>query len=140
MVFDAPDYSAALERFVDAYEGSRGRAVRLAPLVFQFYARMFSDRRLSRSPRQTVNAVLAYFVVPDDVMPEAELGPVGLMDDLYIAAYAYRQLRKEVSDEILNDAWLGDVELSDAMVVVYSESRAELGKRTREALRLAGLS
>ena len=138
-MFEAPDYAAALERFVHEYEGSRARAVRWAPSIFQMYARLFMDDRLPRSSRATVNAVLAYMVVPDDLMPEAELGPVGLMDDLYVAAHAYRTLRRELPPEIFADAWTGDDDLETAMAEAYSESRAELGKRTRDALRLAGL-
>ncbi len=139
-VFEAPDYAASLSRFVSAYQGSRQRAVRLAPDVFSFYARLLVDARLPRSDRPVVTAVLAYFVVPDDVLPEAELGPLGLIDDLYAAAYAYRQLRRHLPGALLQDAWLADEDLDDAMAAVYSETRAELGKRTKQVLRMAGLS
>lgn len=139
MVFEVPDYAASLGRFVHEYQGTRERAVRLAPEVFTFFARLLVDPRLPRTDRPTVTAVLAYFVVPDDVMPEAELGPLGLIDDLYAAAYAYRQLRRELPGDLLFDAWVGDDDLDDAMSVVYSETRAELGKRTKDVLRMAGL-
>ena len=39
---------------------------------------------------------------------EAELGPLGLMDDLYAAAYAYRMLRRELPGGVLRDAWQAD--------------------------------
>lgn len=139
MTFLAPDYAAALHRFVHDYEGSRASAVQLVPDVFSFYARLMVDNRVGRSPRTTVTAVLAYFVVPDDVLPEAELGPLGLLDDLYAASYAYRTLRREVPAEVLLAAWLGEQSLDDAMALAYSETRAELGRRTRDVLRMAGL-
>lgn len=138
-MFEAPDYAALLYRFVHEYQGSRHRAVKLAPEVFTFFARLLVDGRLPRAARHVVTSVLAYFVVPDDVMPEAELGPLGLMDDLYAASHAYRMLRREVSAEVLLDAWIGDTELDEAMSVVYAETRAELGKRTKDVLRMAGL-
>lgn len=138
-MFEPPDYAASLRTFVSGYEGSRERAVRLAPDVFTFYARLLVDDRLHRDARSTVSSVLAYFVVPDDVMPEAELGPLGLMDDLYAAAFAYRLLRREVATEILADAWPGDEDLDDAFGVLYAETRAELGRRTKDVLKMAGL-
>lgn len=138
-MFDAPDYAVALHRFVHEYRGARQRAVLLAPHVFSLFARMLVDPRLPRDARNVVTSVLAYFVVPGDVMPEAELGPLGLMDDLYAAAHAYRMLRRELPAEILHDAWTGDTELDEAMAVVYTETRAELGKRAKEVLRMAGL-
>ena len=137
---DALDYAAALHRFVHDYEGSRARAVRLVPDVFTFFARLMIDERLPRSARGTVTSVLAYFVLPDDVLPEADLGPLGLLDDLYAASYAYRQLRRELPAELLIDAWTGDGNLDEAMSLAYSETRAELGKRTRDVLRMAGLA
>jgi uncharacterized membrane protein YkvA (DUF1232 family) len=140
MTFEVPDYAASLGRFVHAYRGTRERAVRRAPEVFSFFARLLVDSRLPRTDRHVVTSVLAYFVVPDDVMPEADLGPLGLIDDLYAAAYAYRQLRRELPGELLQDAWVGDDDLDETMSVVYAETRAELGKRTKDVLRMAGLS
>lgn len=140
MSFPAPDYAAALHRFVYDYEGRRQVVVRLVPDVFSFYARLLVDERLGRSPRTTVTSVLAYFVVPDDVLPEAELGPLGLIDDLFAASYAYRLLRREVPAALLRDAWPGEQSLDDAMALAYSETRSELGKRTRIVLRMAGLA
>lgn len=138
--FVAPDFAASLERFVHEYTGSRSAAVKWAPAVFQLYAKLFSEGEVPRQTRAIVNAVLAYFVVPEDLMPEGELGPVGLMDDLYVAAHAFRILRRELPAEILQTAWTGDGDMDDAFEDVYRISRAELGKRSREALRLAGLA
>lgn len=138
-VFEVPDYAASLRRFVFEYQGSRQRAVRLAPDVFSFFARLLVDPRLPRAARNVVTSVLAYFVVPDDVLPEADLGPLGLMDDLYAAAYAYRMLRRELPPGLLHDAWVSDEGLDEAMSVVYTETRAELGRRTKDVLKMAGL-
>ncbi|MCX4241929.1 YkvA family protein [Paraliomyxa miuraensis] len=140
-MFEAPDYAASLRRFVHEYRGARQRAVVLAPEIFTLFARMLVDPRLPRDARTIVTSVLAYFVVPDDVMPEAELGPLGLMDDLYAAAHAYRMLRRELPLELLQDAWIAEEEdLDEAMAMVHTETRAELGKRAKDVLRMAGLS
>ncbi|MEX1366372.1 MAG: DUF1232 domain-containing protein [Nannocystaceae bacterium] len=139
-MFEVPDYAAALHRFVHEYRGSRQQAVLLAPDVFSFFARLLVDPRLPRSSRPIVTSVLAYFVVPDDVLPEAELGPLGLMDDLFAAAHAYRMLRRELPAALLLDAWQGDRALDDAMGLVYAQTRAELGRKTKDVLRMAGLS
>lgn len=138
-MFDLPDYSALLRKFVFEYTGSRQQTVRLAPDVFSFYAKLMIDERLPRSARAMVTSVLAYFVVPDDVLPEADLGPMGLMDDLYAAAYAYRILRRELPGEVVADAWTADEPIADAFSRIYADTRAELGRRTKDVLRMAGL-
>ncbi len=139
MGFDAPDYLAALRGFVEAYEGPAQRAVASAPCVFEFYARLFADTTLSRDARAMVNAVLAYFVVPEDVLPEDELGPFGLIDDLFVAGHVFRILRRELPKGAVTHAWHGEGDIDAVMDVVYTEGRAALGKRAREVLRLAGL-
>lgn len=138
MPFIAPDHAASLERFVHEYQGARGRSIAHAPMVFQYFAHLFSDPRTPRASRGVVNAVLAYFVVPEDVLPESELGPLGLMDDLYIAAHAHRILRREMPAQVLQDAWNGDAPLDEAMAEIFSDARAELGRKTKDVLRLAG--
>jgi uncharacterized membrane protein YkvA (DUF1232 family) len=138
-MFEAPDYASSLRSFVEGYEGSRQQVVRLAPEVFTFFARLMVDSSLSRDARHMVTSVLAYFVAPDDVMPEAELGPLGLMDDLFAASHAYRTLRRELPVETLRAAWQADEDLDEAMAMVHSETKAELGKRTKDVLRMAGL-
>jgi len=139
MIGPAPDYAASLRAFVEGYEGSRQEAVHLAPDVFTFYARLLVDPRLPRDARPIVSSVLAYFVVPDDVWPEADLGPLGLMDDLFAAAHGFRVLQRELPPELLADAWLPDMPLEEAMSIVYAETRRELGKRTKDVLRMSGL-
>ena len=136
----APDFRASLERFVFEYEGSRRRVVQFAPAVFHLYAQLFSDDSLPHGARAVVNAVLAYFVVPEDLMPEQEFGPFGLLDDLYVASHGFRILRRELPGELLLDAWIGEVDLETAMDEIHAASKAELGKTARQALKLSGLT
>jgi len=140
MEFEPPDYRASLARFVDGYRGEAQRAIGATGMVFDFYARLFGDARIGRTHRGLVNAVLSYFVVPEDLLPEAELGPWGLLDDLYLSAHVYRLLEREVPREVLHEAWRGDEELETMMDTIYKETRSALGKQTKDVLRLAGLS
>lgn len=140
MAFDAPDFMASLRAFVAQYEGSRQRAILRAPDVFELYARLFCQAELSREARAMINAVLAYFVVPEDVMPEAEFGPFGLLDDLFVAAHVFRMLRRELPGDVIERAWLAEDDVDEVMDNIYTETRSELGKRAKEALKLAGLA
>ncbi len=158
MSFESPSFSEALRRCVAGYEGAHAAAVAWAPDVFEFFARLFAEPELPDAERPIVNAVLAYFVAPFDVLNEEELGPFGLLDDLYVAAHAYQILRRELPEELLLQAWRrrgkgpansirgkrakqddADGDLEEVMAVVRSESRAAVGKEGRQALKLAGL-
>ena len=139
MSFVAPDYRAELYRFVDGYEGAHQAAILRAGDVFDLYARLMMDKRLDRDSRHLVIAVLAYFVVPDDVLPEADLGPYGLLDDLFLAGHVWRLMRSSLDPALIEDAWQADDDVREVMDVVYSESRHALGKQRKDVLRVAGL-
>jgi len=134
------EFVQSLRLFVEGYAGPHERAVRRAPEVFDLFARLFSSDQLDRSSRQMVNGVLAYFVAPGDAMPEDTLGPYGLLDDLYVATHAFRTLRRELASEVMEEAWRGEGDLDEVLAMVFSESKAAVGKKGREALRLAGLA
>ena len=134
-----PDFSESLHAFVNSYVGKRERAIHRAGVIFDFYARLFADERTPHHARQTVNAVLAYFVAPEDMMPEQDLGPIGMLDDLYVATTAYRRLRRDIDGQILLDAWHGENDLEDVMAEVYAEARSGVGKLAKRILELAGL-
>jgi len=137
--FVAPDFRADLRRFVHGYAGAHQAAILRAGDVFDLFARLMIDERVRGDSRTLVALVLAYFVLPDDVMPEAELGPYGLLDDLYLAAHVYRILRRELPRELLREAWAEDDDLDEVMDVVYGESRAAIGRVRKDVLRVAGL-
>jgi len=139
-VMAAPNFSAELRRFCEDYTGPRLQAVRHAADVFDFFVMLRLRLRLNREHAVLVNAVLAYFVVPDDLYPEGVMGPLGLVDDLYVAAYAYRILRRELKPEELNICWNGTESIDVVMDAVYRECRAEIGKEAKAVLNLAGLS
>jgi uncharacterized membrane protein YkvA (DUF1232 family) len=139
-MFEAPDYRAEVRRFVHGYVGAHQDAILRAGDVFDFYSRLMMDPRVVGDARRLVNAVLAYFVVPDDVLPEEDLGPYGMIDDLHLAAHVYRMLRRQVPRDVLTDAWVEDDPLEEVMDVVYSETRAALGKLRKSVLRVAGLA
>jgi uncharacterized membrane protein YkvA (DUF1232 family) len=139
MSFIAPDYRAEIRRFVSDYTGEYETAILRAGDVFDFYTRLMVDPRVTGEARSLVAVVLAYFVVPDDVLPEAELGPYGMLDDLFLASHVYRQLARMLEPAVLADAWIEDDALHEVMDVVYTQSRNALGKQRKDVLRLAGL-
>jgi uncharacterized membrane protein YkvA (DUF1232 family) len=158
MAFESPSYAEALRRCVASYDGAYSSAVLRAPDVFEFYARLFAEPDLPDPQRPLVNAVLAYFVAPHDVLADDDLGPYGLLDDLFVAAHVYQLIRREVPVELLQRAWLrrgkspphsirgkkkkdddGDGDLDAVMSLIRTESRAAIGKQTKAALKMAGL-
>jgi|JI7StandDraft_1071085.scaffolds.fasta_scaffold105427_2 uncharacterized membrane protein YkvA (DUF1232 family) len=136
----APDFAEQLEAYVADYRGPREVSIREAANLYRFYVRLYADPRLPRAARPIVNAVLAYFVVADDVIPHDEHGALGLVDDVYLAAHAYRLLCSEgVEDDLLRAAWPARTDVEAVMNEVYRDARSEVGKKRKDVLRMSGL-
>jgi uncharacterized membrane protein YkvA (DUF1232 family) len=139
MAYEDLEFSRALRAFVEGYQGPYDRAVQRAPDVFELFCRLFSFDQIDRTNRQMINGVLAYFVAPGDVMPEDTMGPYGLLDDLFVASHAFRLLRRELPADVVNAAWNAEGDVDEVMDLVHTESKAAMGKKGRDALRMAGL-
>lgn len=140
MAPEPPDYALLLRAAVADYSGRRERSVRRAADVFEFYEALWGDPRLERPARAIVAAVLAYFVVRDDFLPDGEDGEPGYLDDLYVAAHAFRLLQGSADPDALREAWRFEGEVEEVMDEIHADTRCELGKHAREVLRLAGLA
>jgi uncharacterized membrane protein YkvA (DUF1232 family) len=140
VAFEPPSYADALRNCVRGYEGSHARAVLSVVDIFEFFSHLFASPALPPSARPVINAVLAYFVAPNDVMSEEELGPFGLLDDIYVATHAYHLIRADIPEDERQRAWTGEGDLDEVMAMARAESRVACGKLARAALKMAGIA
>ncbi|WP_159429495.1 YkvA family protein [Marinitoga hydrogenitolerans] len=53
--------------------------------------------------------ILSYIILPLDIIPEALLGPIGYIDDLYIGLYFLNIILNELPKEKIYAYWKGDI-------------------------------
>lgn len=110
--------------------------VRDIPSFIKLLARLVRDPRVSRLDKAIVGAVLAYFVLPIDVVPDT-LPVLGQIDDVYFLALALSRLVNNAGIEVLLEHWDGDESslelllsgLDRAAAVLPAPARVLLGKR-----------
>ena len=84
------------------------RYVLLAPDFFHLVTCLLVDPDVPAKHKAALGGVVAYFILPIDLLPEALLGPVGYLDDVALAAYAVNQLVNDVDPEVVARNWAGD--------------------------------
>jgi len=90
-----------------------GRLVKLAEFTFLLpdimilLGRLLLDRRAPRRLRIKLGMILGYMASPLDLVPETMVGPIGLVDDLVLVAFALDRVFAEVNEEILAEHWSG---------------------------------
>jgi uncharacterized membrane protein YkvA (DUF1232 family) len=109
-----------------------------APDLFHLLTKLAFDPRVSTGQKAKLGLVLAYFVSPLDLLPEAILGPLGYADDVALAAIAINGLIQDAGEEIVLEHWAGEgdvLQLVRGIVrVVDQKLGAGLAARLRRIL------
>ena len=82
----------------------------LLPDVAVLIGRMMLDERVPRRLRIKLGMIFMYLASPLDLIPEAFLGPVGMIEDVVLAAFAINRIFAEVDEEVLEELWPGKPE------------------------------
>ncbi|WP_134698530.1 YkvA family protein [Ammoniphilus sp. YIM 78166] len=115
-----------VEEFLKKQTGDKSDAaaqyILLAPDLFVLFARLLQDKRVPLKPKALAGVVVAYFISPIDLMPEALLGPIGFIDDIVLAAYALSRIMNEVDKHILLEHWNGEADLLETVQDVLKKA------------------
>jgi len=79
----------------------------LAPDLFHLLVKLSLDRRVGVKEKAILGVAIAYFISPVDLIPELFLGPIGLIDDLAIAAFALNKIIGNTEPTIVQEHWAG---------------------------------
>lgn len=137
----AQDFYRRLRMRLDAWLRSReGRAYRFAdhllllPDFVHLVIRLALDRRVPMELRTQTAAVLAYVMLPLDLVPEGLVGPVGFGDDLLLAALMVRRLLITVPADVVLAHWAGPVGLMETIRSVLDAAEEMVGSRVWKRL------
>jgi uncharacterized membrane protein YkvA (DUF1232 family) len=103
MVFK--DFIDSLEENLESYNGEYEDFISYCPKLFNLLCNIFSDKEISPEVRCKVSLAIAYFVVPDDTIPENVFGPYGYIDDIYISVYMLKEVIAIEGYEFLEKYW-----------------------------------
>lgn len=133
------EFSQVIKDNVSGYRGYFFNAVKWAPIFAATLMSLSKDPRLQERHRTWVNAAIAYFVTPDDAVPEEEVGPYGYLDDNLVSAYVLEKIAREVGWTVIDDAWGGDQAARDVTRETLDRENELLGHLGQEALQRAGV-
>jgi uncharacterized membrane protein YkvA (DUF1232 family) len=98
-----------------------------APDLFMLMASLSRDERVSRTDRAKLAGAVVYFINPLDFMPEALMGPAGLVDDVALAGYVLYDLLEKVDPAIIREQWHGDADVLDLIRQILNVADTMVG-------------
>ena len=117
--------------------GRRKSAVKLLrelPNLIKLLVRLLRDARVSKLDRLLFGAVIAYVLLPADMLPDF-LGLLGLTDDLYLIGLALNRLFARAGADVLLEHWDGNPRALGYLLEGVEEVGALLPAGIRRALR-----
>lgn len=126
-----------INRWLQSHEGKAYRFadhLLLLPDFVHLIIRLALDRRVPMELRTQTAAVLAYVMLPLDLMPEAMIGPVGFGDDLLLVALMVRRLLIMVPEEVVLSHWAGPTGLMDTIRTVLDAAEEMVGSKVWQRL------
>ena len=89
----------------------------LLPDLTILLMRLLRDGRVPLVEKGVALAGVAYVISPIDVLPAILLGPIGLLDDLFIVAACLSRLLNHVHPDVVRTHWSGQ---GDALEVIQN--------------------
>jgi len=106
-------FDAMLEKDISGYEGKFSQLIAEAPALYRMMTKLLDDRALPKEMSPLVIAAIAYFILPEDIIPEDKYGPIGYVDDIYLCAFVANEVAKTSgSPDILTRNWDGNVPIA----------------------------
>lgn len=80
----------------------------LAPDLFHLLVKLSVDPEVPASKKVKLLGIIAYFISPLDLLPEALVGPAGYLDDIALAAIVLNDFLNEIDPRIVHRNWAGE--------------------------------
>ncbi|HNX40095.1 MAG TPA: DUF1232 domain-containing protein [Methanothrix sp.] len=132
-------FDAMLEKDVSGYTGEFSRLIGEAPALYRLMTKLLDDRALPRSMSPLVIAAIAYFILPEDIIPEEKFGPAGYVDDIYLCAFVAREVAKATGgEEILARNWDGKMPVEALVKEILDREKELIGEKKLQIMQYIG--
>lgn len=111
------NYYDFLKNEVNNFEGDFDKFIYNLPELFKLLCDLLEED-FRRDDRRLINSALAYFVVPNDVIPDDIYGPMGYVDDIFSCVVVLLEIKEKYGLELLEKLWEGEESID--YVLAYS--------------------
>ncbi|MFO8072820.1 MAG: DUF1232 domain-containing protein [Polyangia bacterium] len=98
-----------------------------APDLFYTLIKLMADSEVPPGKKAKVAGAITYFVSPIDIVPEAIVGPVGYIDDIFVAAFVLDDIINSVSEDVVRRNWPGDEDVLEVIKMLLEVLSKILG-------------
>lgn len=128
-----------LEKDISGYEGEFSDLIHQAPAFYRLMTRLLDDKDLPRDISPHIIAAIAYFILPEDIIPEDKFGPVGYVDDIYLCAFVANEIiEASGSNDIISRNWDGNRPATELIKEILDREEELLGNKKERMMQYIG--
>ena len=101
-------YDTLLEN-LDNYTGEYESFIDYGPALFKLLCDLL-NADIDKSLRLPICGAIAYYVTPEDIIPEQVYGPYGYIDDIYLSSYVLKMVASRHGYEFIQERSSPDIE------------------------------
>jgi uncharacterized membrane protein YkvA (DUF1232 family) len=134
------DYYKFLQAELDNYEGDFDKFILYIPDFFKLLCKL-TEENIDKADKKEIYSALAYFVIPNDVIPEDLYGPAGYIDDMFVCTKVLEHLKSKYGINFLNKYWDQDEDLEEVLNLCLEKSQKILDEKSllNDTLKAASL-
>lgn len=99
-----------LQSSVGQYQGEHYEIIQKAPLLYDTAVKLLKDVQVTSQFRQKLLAAIGYFIIPNDIYPEDEHGPIGYVEDMMLLIHIFREINHSKGKTPLIRNWSSNEE------------------------------
>ena len=103
------DFYDTLVENLDKYTGEYEPFIDYGPRLFKILCNLLGCD-IDKSLKLPICGAIAYYVTPDDVIPENKYGPYGYIDDIYLSTYVLKMVASKHGYKMIQDKSSQDIE------------------------------
>ena len=103
------NYYDTLVKNLETYTGEYESFIDYGPRLFKLLCDLLNSD-IDQSLRLPICGAIAYYVTPDDVIPESIYGPYGYIDDIYLSSYVLKLVAEKHGWELIQELSTPDIE------------------------------
>lgn len=104
------DFYDTLCENLETYTGEYESFIDYGPILFKLLCNLLNCE-IDKSLKLPICGAIAYYVTPEDVIPENIYGPYGYIDDIYLSAYVLKMVASIHGYELIQaTSDVGDIE------------------------------
>lgn len=133
------DFSDTLRENLNSFDGDYAPFIDCGPNLFTLLCDILDYDELTRNSRLEINSAIAYYVVPNDVIPEEIYGPYGYIDDIFVSVYVLKRIGNDYGYDFLQKMWKSNSDVKEVIDDCYNNSLELLEDKIYPILSYSGL-